>query len=94
MKPEPKQVKRTRVSRRTGLDRRWIASPNHQPERRSGVDRRQSKPQTLDAILEPAPEPDGADDRPKAPSAETASGERRVLRLTATGSKPSADEGH
>jgi hypothetical protein len=30
-------------SRRTGLDRRWIASIDHQPERRSGRDRRSIK---------------------------------------------------
>jgi len=28
------------VSRRTGIDRRWIPSDNHQPERRGGADRR------------------------------------------------------
>lgn len=28
------------MSRRTGIDRRWIASPGHHPERRSGKDRR------------------------------------------------------
>ena len=27
-------------SRRTGIDRRWIPSENHQPERRGGTDRR------------------------------------------------------
>ena len=29
-----------RISRRTGLDRRWIPSANHQPERRRSRDRR------------------------------------------------------
>jgi len=29
-----------RISRRTGLDRRWIPSVNHQPERRRSRDRR------------------------------------------------------
>ena len=29
-----------RISRRTGLDRRWIPSANHQPERRRTRDRR------------------------------------------------------
>lgn len=28
------------ISRRTGIDRRWIISKNHHPERRSGKDRR------------------------------------------------------
>jgi len=33
----------TRMSRRTGLDRRWIPSVGHQPERRRGVDRRKTR---------------------------------------------------
>jgi hypothetical protein len=31
------------VSRRTGLDRRWIHSANHQPERRRSRDRRTTR---------------------------------------------------
>jgi hypothetical protein len=31
------------ISRRTGLDRRWITSAGHQPERRRGGDRRTQK---------------------------------------------------
>ena len=30
----------SRISRRTGIDRRWIPSGDHHPERRSGKDRR------------------------------------------------------
>jgi hypothetical protein len=30
----------TTISRRTGIDRRWIPSANHQPERRRSSDRR------------------------------------------------------
>jgi hypothetical protein len=93
MKPEPEQTPSTSVSRRTGLDRRWIACPNHQPERRSGVDRRQPQPQTLDTILEPATEPDGDGGRPTASSADAAPAERRVLRLPAIGSTPSREQG-
>ncbi len=79
MKPEPKQAPPTSVSRRTGLDRRWIPSPDHQPERRSGVDRRQSQKQT--------PEPD-SESEPEASPADASAGKPRLLRLPAIGSKP------
>ena len=79
MKPEPKQTPSTSVSRRTGLDRRWIPSPDHQPERRSGVDRRQSQQQPPENDLEPAPVKSSADASP---------GEPRILRLPAIGTNP------
>jgi hypothetical protein len=42
-------------SRRTGLDRRWIPSIDHQPERRSGKDRRSIQNRSF---LEPIESPD------------------------------------
>ena len=35
------------VSRRTGIDRRWIASDDHRPERRRGRDRRTTRKRSL-----------------------------------------------
>ena len=35
-----KNKPRNAITRRTGLDRRWIPSANHQPERRRSSDRR------------------------------------------------------
>lgn len=46
------------TSRRAGMDRRWIQSADHQPERRRGMDRRTTKER---AFLEPL-EPNAADD--------------------------------
>jgi hypothetical protein len=40
------------VSRRTGLDRRWIPSSDYQPERRRGKDRRAEKPRSFMESLE------------------------------------------
>lgn len=102
MKAKPKQTPPTSVSRRTGLDRRWIASPDHQPERRSGVDRRHSRPQTLDTVLETesaepsrqsSPGSDSAIDRSTSTSADASPGEPRVLRLPALRPKPATDDG-
>jgi hypothetical protein len=50
---EPKMKKnkpRNPITRRTGLDRRWIPARNHQPERRRSADRRTIKNRTF---LEP-----------------------------------------
>lgn len=41
----------TRVTRRTGLDRRWIPSTDHQPERRHGGDRRTIRQRSLSQPL-------------------------------------------
>lgn len=41
----------TRVTRRTGLDRRWIQSTDHQPERRHGGDRRTIRQRSLSQPL-------------------------------------------
>ncbi len=43
-------------SRRTGLDRRWIPSPGHQPERRRGQDRRAVKTRNFTDGFGPASE--------------------------------------
>lgn len=40
MKKNQTRKPTTLISRRTGLDRRWIPSVDHQPERRRGRDRR------------------------------------------------------
>jgi len=40
MSKDKPNTPRTTISRRTGLDRRWIPSANHQPERRRTRDRR------------------------------------------------------
>mgnify|MGYP001039386809 CR=1 FL=1 len=79
MKPEPKQTPPTSVSRRTGLDRRWIPSPDHQPERRSGVDRRQSQQQ-----------PPDSDSESEASPADASAGKPHLLRLPAIGAKQKA----
>jgi hypothetical protein len=66
----------TRKSRRTGLDRRWIPSTGHQPERRRGVDRRKTRKRSFtDPFLpeasrqETAALPDVAADPPNAGTA-------------------------
>ncbi len=41
------------ISRRTGIDRRWIPSVNHQPERRRGKDRRHIRKRSLTDPLAP-----------------------------------------
>ncbi|MCB2145752.1 MAG: hypothetical protein KQI81_04705 [Deltaproteobacteria bacterium] len=48
----------TTISRRTGIDRRWIPSANHQPERRRSRDRRTIRNRS---ILDPL-ELDGAEE--------------------------------
>ncbi|WP_319404564.1 hypothetical protein [uncultured Desulfosarcina sp.] len=40
MKKDKPNTPSTTISRRTGIDRRWIPSANHQPERRRSRDRR------------------------------------------------------
>lgn len=40
------------ISRRTGIDRRWITSIGHQPERRSGKDRRSTQHRSFLAPIE------------------------------------------
>jgi hypothetical protein len=42
----------TIISRRTGLDRRWIPSADHQPERRRGRDRRADRKRSFSKFLE------------------------------------------
>lgn len=42
----------TLISRRTGIDRRWIPSSDHQPERRRGMDRRSVKRQAQGVLPE------------------------------------------
>ena len=56
-------------SRRTGIDRRWIPSENHQPERRGGKDRRSDPKRPFLAPLD--------DDRPNedAPASPAANGD-------------------
>ena len=39
------------ISRRTGIDRRWIPSKGHQPERRRGGDRRADRKRTFNQQL-------------------------------------------
>lgn len=39
------------ISRRTGIDRRWIPSEGHQPERRRGGDRRTHRKRTFNQQL-------------------------------------------
>lgn len=41
------------ISRRTGIDRRWIPCVNHQPERRRGKDRRHIRKRSLTDPLAP-----------------------------------------
>jgi hypothetical protein len=57
------------ISRRTGIDRRWIPSEGHQPERRRGGDRRTDRKRALDQQLIADDEthqqdPEGARDLP------------------------------
>jgi hypothetical protein len=40
-------------SRRSGFDRRWIPSENHQPERRRGKDRRKTRKRSFLVPLDP-----------------------------------------
>ena len=48
------------ASRRTGIDRRWIVSHNHQPERRRGTDRRAERKRSYnDQLVLDEPEKDG-----------------------------------
>jgi len=48
------------ISRRTGLDRRWIPSANHQPERRRSRDRRTIRNRSF---LEPFESKDAPENR-------------------------------
>jgi hypothetical protein len=41
------------ISRRSGIDRRWIPSQNHQPERRRGKDRRKTRTRSFLESLDP-----------------------------------------
>lgn len=51
MKPDQNDTPRNERSRRTGIDRRWINTPDYYPERRSGVDRRgPQEPGTRDSM--------------------------------------------
>jgi hypothetical protein len=57
------------ISRRTGIDRRWIPSEGHQPERRRGGDRRTDRKRAFDQQLIADDEthqqdPEGARDLP------------------------------
>ena len=49
------------ISRRTGIDRRWIPSEGHQPERRRGGDRRTSPKRTFNQQLVTGDETHGHD---------------------------------
>lgn len=44
------------ISRRSGIDRRWITSTDHHPERRSGKDRRSSQQHDFLLPIEPEDE--------------------------------------
>ncbi|BBO80639.1 hypothetical protein DSCO28_12050 [Desulfosarcina ovata subsp. sediminis] len=52
------------VSRRTGIDRRWIKSPGHWPERRRGGDRRKKQPRSF---LQPLDGDAGAERKQRLP---------------------------
>jgi hypothetical protein len=56
------------VSRRSGIDRRWIPSQDHQPERRRGKDRRKVRTrsflESLDSETLKSEEPDCSDADP------------------------------
>jgi hypothetical protein len=51
------------ISRRTGLDRRWIPSPDHHPERRSGKDRRSRRKRAFLELID-LPEENAAPSEP------------------------------
>jgi len=49
--PRPNEPTAPAVSRRTGIDRRWIPSQNYQPERRGGKDRRATRKRSFTDVL-------------------------------------------
>jgi len=49
--PKSNQSTAPLSSRRTGIDRRWIVSQNHQPERRRGTDRRAERKRSFNDSL-------------------------------------------
>ena len=53
------------ISRRTGLDRRWIPGENHQPERRRSSDRRTIRNRTFLAPFESKAEQEGNEQLPE-----------------------------
>lgn len=91
----------TVVSRRTGIDRRWIPSAHHQPERRQGTDRRARRPRSLndplvtdDVAPPPAPPDFSPDPHPAADAPPAGRPDRPPPSLVPLPSAAQASEGN